>query len=137
MKYILICLFIFIGTGVFAQENQEVNIYNSSLSVGEVLNLNNRSIVFKNVVSDSRCPENVTCVWAGEAKVAIDIYENGTWIKEQVINIQSKNVPLEFSINSTTYSMRGISLTPYPSVKKDNLPKNYVLQMSVMEKVEI
>jgi hypothetical protein len=28
---------------------------------------------FDRLVSDSRCPEGVTCVWAGDAEVALDL----------------------------------------------------------------
>lgn len=137
MKYIFICLFILVGVGSFAQETPEVNVYSSSLSVGEVLNLNKRSIVFKNVVSDSRCPKDVTCVWAGEAKVTVEIYEDGNTMGEKIIVINSSNIPVEFSLSNVIYSIRGISLTPYPSVNKEGMPKNYVLQMSVRETLEI
>lgn len=137
MKYIFKCLFIFVGIGSYAQETPEVNTYSSTLSVGEVLNLNNRTIVFKNVVSDSRCPKDVTCVWAGEAKIAIDIYEKGRWIKEQIINIESTNIPLEFSVGEITYSISNLILSPHPTVKKAEVPVNYVLQMSVREIINI
>ncbi len=136
MKYILVCLFAFI-TGVTAQENPAVTVYSSSLTLGEVLKFNNRSVVFKNVVSDSRCPKDVTCVWAGEAIVTIEIFENGTFIKEQIIKIQSSNIPLQFPVGDMVYSISNLSLYPYPTVKRADLPKNYMLQMSVRETVGI
>ena len=36
----------------------------------------NLSIKFTNVAEDSRCPENVECVWQGQAKIEVEISKN-------------------------------------------------------------
>ncbi len=44
------------------------------LAVGESADLGDgRSLGFVKVVSDSRCPKDVQCVWAGEVKLAFEL----------------------------------------------------------------
>ena len=47
----------------------------AELAVGESFRLPGRalSIIFVRVVSDSRCPKGVTCVWEGDAVVAVRV----------------------------------------------------------------
>ncbi len=43
------------------------------LALGETVTLADRRIEFVTVLEDSRCPKDVTCVWAGQAKVVLAI----------------------------------------------------------------
>lgn len=43
------------------------------LGVGESAAIDSCEVRFDHLVSDSRCPEGVTCVWAGDAEVALDL----------------------------------------------------------------
>ncbi len=136
MKFLIFSLTLFFCTGVFAQDSQ-VNMYSSSLTMGERLDFGNRSLRFKNVISDSRCPKDVTCIWAGEAIITVEVYEDGKCIEEKVISVASSNIPLNFSAENNIYSISGLSLTPLPSVKKEKLPEDYKLHMSVSETIKI
>lgn len=55
---------------VAAQEQSSIN-----LKEGQSLYFkdNKTNITFKNMASDSRCPEDVTCVWAGVATAEIEL----------------------------------------------------------------
>ena len=44
-----------------------------TLKLGETLTLRDWSLTFVRVVSDSRCPPKVNCVWAGDAKLALRV----------------------------------------------------------------
>lgn len=136
MKYLLFSLIFAFSTGLFAQDTQ-VNMYSSSLTIGERLEFGNRSLKFKNVISDSRCPKAVTCIWAGEAIIAVEVYEDGKCIEEKVISVTSSNIPLEFTAEDIIYNIAGLSLSPLPSVKKQNLPEEYRLIMRVSETIKI
>jgi hypothetical protein len=48
------------------------------------------SIGFKEVLSDSRCPEGVRCVWA-EIKVSVSIYEGKKLVTTEELVISEKN----------------------------------------------
>ena len=40
-------------------------------------------IRLKEVVEDSRCPKDVTCIWAGQAVVIVEVFENKKLIEEK------------------------------------------------------
>ncbi|HEU4390447.1 MAG TPA: hypothetical protein VFV34_21765 [Blastocatellia bacterium] len=43
-------------------------------------------IRFASVVSDSRCPENVTCVWAGNAEVNLELRKKKKPVNPVIVN---------------------------------------------------
>jgi hypothetical protein len=68
-------------------------------------------IKFVEMVEDSRCPEGTNCIWAGNAKVKIEVRDN-------------RNNPRTFELNSTTrptvadyagYEIKLSNLTPRPA----------------------
>ncbi len=64
-------------------------------------------LTFEQVVSDSRCPLGVTCVWAGEVTLALSL-ESG-----------AETLAFQLSDRSNSASVRGLrfellSVTPYP-----------------------
>ncbi len=115
MKYILF-LGIFFGiTSVYAQDYTEKISIESLLSPGELFSFENKSIRFKKVISDSRCPKDVTCIWAGEAKVLVAISENGKEIEEKIITLRdAKNFTFSFADSEILYSLNALDLYPYP-----------------------
>ena len=92
------------------------------------------SVQFEEVISDSRCPKEVTCIWAGEAKVLISVYEKGKFKNQKIITVGNVNVPLQFSDDDIIYSLSRLILTPYPSVKNEDLEEEYVLNFSITGK---
>lgn len=60
---------------IMLRSGQEKNILGSKLM-----------IKFASVVEDSRCPVDKTCVWAGNAKVMIQLRKKGSGAKEFVLN---------------------------------------------------
>ena len=73
MKYFtLILSIIFLtscATKPTANENEILINATSKVSVG-----NDYEMKISKIISDSRCPEGVTCVWAGEVQLEIEIY---------------------------------------------------------------
>lgn len=135
MKSLILSLLLSLSIAISAQETTRID-YSSSLHIGEMMNFGNRSLKFKNVVSDSRCPKDVTCIWAGEAIVAVEVYEDGKCIEEKQITISSK-IPLEFSTGNITYNISRLNLSPIPSVKSKDLKKEYKLFLQVSESEKI
>lgn len=135
MKFILISLLLFISSQLSAQETPEKNIYSSSLNLGEMMNFGTRSIKFTRVISDSRCPKDVSCVWAGEAIVSVEVYEDGKCIEEKEITVAASNIPLDFPTGNMNYNISDLSLYPHPSINKKNSPGDYRLQMRISETI--
>jgi len=137
MKYLILLVILILGAEVTAQETPQINFYSSSLQQGEMMKFGDRSIRFKNVISDSRCPKDVTCIWAGEAIISVEIFENGSCIEEKLIVVASTNIPLNYSIGKKTFSIEQLSLSPFPSVKDRDISKDYKLQIKLREVEEI
>ncbi len=66
---LLFCSFVL----TYSQE-VEPPIIAKSLKVGAVYENEDYSIQFVRVLSDSRCPKNVDCVWPGGVEVELEVY---------------------------------------------------------------
>lgn len=74
------------------------------------------SITFVKVLEDSRCPKNVNCMWAGQARVEVLVSENG---KEPITQEITLGATEEVSKNKTffkegDYFIKALTLNPYP-----------------------
>ncbi len=125
MKVYLALLLTLIMASSYAQEKDSIVNFNTELDYGELFTFENKSIQFKKVISDSRCPKDVTCIWAGEAKVLIGIIENGKEIEERIISLTNgkdftslkngEDFTLSFSDSEVVYSLNAFNLYPYPT----------------------
>ncbi|WP_430399512.1 hypothetical protein [Flavobacterium sp.] len=48
-------------------------------------------IIISKVISDSRCPVDVNCVWAGEVELMLSIYKENVFYTEELITVSYKN----------------------------------------------
>ena len=69
-------------------------------------------IKFVEMVDDSRCPVDTTCVWAGNAKVRIEVSEPGRRGKTQTFELNSNTPPTLIRFNG--YELKLVDLTPHP-----------------------
>lgn len=107
-----------------AQTNQEL-----TLQVGKQKKAfkNKLVIQFVSVLEDSRCPEDVDCVWAGNAKVQIRVRKlNGTW---KTLEINSNLEPQSQRFEG--YEIKLKSLTPNPKVNVKIKPETYTATFSM------
>ena len=98
------------------------------LSVGETARLEDQdiSIHFKAVTADSRCPSDVTCVWAGDAELALRL---GGVPGIQDTSLHTTLEPKSLTRGTTTLEVLGLSPTPVSSTSTD--PKSYRLRLRV------
>ena len=45
----------------------------------------------KEIIEDSRCPEGITCIWAGQVVATIEVYNDKKLIDENTLTFTSKN----------------------------------------------
>ena len=95
---------------------QEVKIEGEDLKVG-----------FSSVGADSRCPQGVTCVWAGNAKIGLRLQKG---------NNQSASVELNTGVDPRRnsymgYEVRLAALRPHPKVNTTLNKKSYVATLIV------
>ncbi|MDO8603945.1 MAG: hypothetical protein Q7K40_00830 [bacterium] len=98
-----------------------------ALSVGEKGKMGDLSIIVNKFISDSRCPADVQCIWAGEFKVEITISSNLSELaKNETHIISSIDKPLSFKGRLISIS----SVSPYPASKKID-PSDYRITFHV------
>jgi hypothetical protein len=68
------------------------------------------NVKFLSVIEDSRCPEGVNCIWAGVAKIKIQVRKTGKPAKEFELNTNQ----MDKSIIFEGHTIKLLTLTPYP-----------------------
>lgn len=99
-----------------------------SLPVGKTATINGSGtrITFRELREDSRCPTDVTCVWAGDAKIEVIISRNGSPEDTKLISLNPPNNV----VTSGDLQIRFVGLAPVPR-QSDKTPREYVAQLVV------
>jgi len=86
------------------------------------------SICFDKVVTDSRCPVNVVCVWAGEAvaRFSFKSYYNNP------ISVDLHTGAKDIIINGYKFSF--LDLFPYPHTEHPVQPGDYIARIVIKQK---
>ena len=128
MKKTFFLLLLLCTTIVFSQD-QPVDVPKIVVKVpmGETVQFEKASVRFIKVLEDSRCPKDLTCVWAGQAKILVEIIENGkSAVQKEILFKAGVESNL---LTSETYTLKGVSLSPYPT--SDSVGKlEYLLLVS-------
>lgn len=85
------------------------------------------AITFERVLSDSRCPLNVVCEWAGDAAVQISVVQQGK--APQTLTLHSTLEPGEVVYEG--FAIRYEDLSPKPFVDQPIHPESYRLTLSI------
>ncbi len=101
------------------------------IHVGERVNLHKTklSVKFVTVTEDSRCPSDVTCVWAGNARLQLTV-SNGRSSKTLTLNSNTA-APLPPDSTFAGYSVKLVNLSPYPLSKRPIARGSYVATLIV------
>ena len=85
----------------------------------------------KSVFDDSRCPQGVTCIWAGEVSVMIEIYKDKKLVEEKTITFNSKNKQENNMFFEKYYSKKtqSILVEPYPKDGVTIQPKKQFIKI--------
>jgi hypothetical protein len=81
-------------------------------------------VTFREVREDSRCPVDVQCVWAGDAKVEVTIARTGTPTETKTLSI----TPPENEVQTGNMKLRFVGLTPVPRQADGDVPRNYLAE---------
>ncbi|MFT5822106.1 MAG: hypothetical protein ACI8ZM_003362 [Crocinitomix sp.] len=126
----------FLATGILAgcsnvKESSEVmDISGFSLGDTTTIGLNNivlcnddvkLFVQFDTIVSDSRCPKDANCIWAGNAEIGFSV----TYDKELEIMNLNTNPDMETSKSVFGFTFKLLNVNPYPgSEGADTKPKS-------------
>ena len=114
MKKYLLIFFLFVTAIGFSQDKPvEVPKILVKIAVGETVTFKKAAVKFLKVVEDSRCPADVNCIWEGQAVVLVEVSETGKEA-QQVELLYGKKMN-NIILSSGGYSLKGMSLTPYPT----------------------
>ena len=101
-----------------------------TLAVGQTAEIigENLSMTFFDVVEDSRCPKNVTCIWAGRVSAVVEIKGEGPVYKMVLTEPGLTDAP-----SWETYEGYSLSfhVTPYPEAGKKIAADEYRLSLIV------
>lgn len=86
-------------------------------------------LVLKQVVSDSRCPEGVTCVWAGEVSFVVSVYKDKKFVEDITFSSANREQNLELFSKYLGKKVTSVGVLPYPKQGVSVDPKSYVLKI--------
>ena len=138
MKKLLLIFAVLIVNLVSAQDSTSVKVdapkIVSKLMYGSTIKVENIEFKFVAVESDSRCPKGVQCVWAGEAIVLVDVFENGKKIEQKRL-VFSPTSQLQNALgnlfSSESLKVSGLNIAPYPEHGTKIKAEDYYVQLSV------
>ncbi len=138
MKSTLFIIALLLSVVGVAQDSSKVKVETpkivSKLQLGKLMHFDTVDIKFVEVVTDSRCPKNVSCVWAGEATVLIDIFKDGEKIEQKKLTFDSSSRLQSQIANifaSEGLNIGGLDLSPYPVYGEKLEDKDYYIQLMV------
>ena len=79
------------------------------------------TVKFLEVLEDSRCPEGVDCVWAGNAKIKLELSKKGEPAKVVELNTGMGDKSVVFG----GYEIYLVDLLPHRKAGVENLPGSY------------
>jgi len=115
-------------TTVIGTTTQNTNIVIPNISKTTKLNkkvtISGVSITPIELISDSRCPVDVQCVWAGTVDIKVKI-ESGTSVQESRISLGS-------SVKFLNVGVELKNVLPQPYVRVSIKPENYYFEFNVV-----
>ena len=106
------------------------------VAVGETFTVDGHDFQFLRVVTDSRCPKDVTCVHAGWADIEIELgYKRKKQLLERKIpaDITGVNRPFLLGVPSKNIKVVVGALKPYPLASDKFVDRQYVLEILVFD----
>src|SRR4051812_16048016 len=87
-KAVLIFLLVLSAT-LQGQPKQTTDSTSFKITQKKCLKQKGIQLILKEVLADSRCPDDVTCVWAGQVKLVMSVYDGKKLVKDEILNISS------------------------------------------------
>lgn len=135
MKKLVLVLIALICCSIIYSQKPEYSRVVEVLTVGDELEIGQKilndktSVKFIKVISDSRCPENVACIWQGEAKVLLGISVNENYFEKQIVISGRLGQVLKFGNHEILISY----LKPYPTVVRKTNAEVYCLGIELVK----
>ena len=125
-------------TFAFSQKTTADKLHYYSITQDACIKKKGYRMLLKEIVSDSRCPEGVTCVWAGEIQMVVSLYRDRKFVEDQTLTVSSKH----FEENMKWFSkylpggkrnVKSIAVLPYPKEGTPVNPKDYYIKIGYIK----
>ncbi|MFH6969958.1 hypothetical protein [Flavobacterium petrolei] len=138
MKKSLLFLFMMISSVALAQSPESQKVKYTTIKQKVCPNQRGFQVVLKAVVSDSRCPEGVTCIWAGEVSAVVSVYKDSKWIEDTTLVFSLKNEEDNkkwFSkyLPEKQKKIKNIGVVPYPKEGTKIDSEEYYLKIGYLK----
>lgn len=87
-------------------------------------------VTFTELVEDSRCPEGVNCIWAGNGKIKVTLKRGRH--KSVSFELNTMTEPKSFTYQG--YDITLVKLAPYPKAGVEIKKRDYVATLKVTRK---
>lgn len=125
MKNFSLIILLFIASFGFAQtEVAKTPQIAFKVDLGTTVTSDGIKIEFEAVLEDSRCPVDVQCVWAGQARVKVNI--SSADMPEESLDLIVGKKEKDVLCVVDGYVLKAINLAPYPDTTNEE-NKKYVL----------
>ena len=91
-----------------------------TLGYGKTAKVGDTAVTFARVVSDSRCPVNVNCIWEGNAQIEVAVECAG-----RTETVELNTTGPKQSAEAEGYSIKLIELKPVPRASEKTKPAEY------------
>jgi len=110
------------------QDEQENKTF--ILSPGQSTEINGVAFTLVKIAGDSRCPLDVTCIWAGAVTAQVSVEKGGT---HAALTVTSTDTA-EFTIESRSYTVSIKDVLPAKETGGEIDQKNYKITFEITKK---
>ena len=138
MKKLVLFFFMIISSIVLAQSQKSQKVKYVSIKQKVCPNQKGFQLVLKAISNDSRCPEGVTCIWAGEVTAVVSVYKNSKLIEDSTLVFSMKNEEdnkkwLATYLSKKQKKITSIRVLPYPKEASKINPEKYYLKIGYLK----
>jgi len=124
----MVCSVLFLLTGCCSAKKDE-NVINQQLDAKT-----DKEIVLVKVVNDSRCPEGVQCIWAGEVSIEVAAYENKGLVEQVMFTLNKDTMEgvktwFEKHLPEGKTAIKEIQVLPYPKEGVQQSSETYYIKL--------
>ncbi|MBP4141074.1 hypothetical protein J3S90_04590 [Flavobacterium sp. P4023] len=138
MKKVITFLFIILSSIAMAQNNTVAKQKFIKVKLNSCIEGEGYHLLLKEVLTDSRCPTGVDCIWAGQVSAIVAVYKDSKFIEEKTMvltkTIDAENLKwINSYLNQSQRVINSLTISPYPNVKKVIKPEDYYLEIGYMQ----
>lgn len=138
MKKLVLLLFMIISSIVLAQSQKSQKVKYVTIKQKVCPNQKGFQLVLKAISNDSRCPEDVTCIWAGEVTAVVSVYKDSKLIEDSTLVFSMKNEEdnkkwLASYLSEKQKKIKSIRVLPYPKEGSKINPGEYYLKIGYLK----